>query len=298
MVGGTCRRITLSGANRARCATALSTVHYRQLDEDSARALLERAARWWREGCQMLGNSACPALALELVPNPVLQVAWDSAQPDRLFVPSPLARDDRLSLIDPLPHVIEDAVAAALAARQVDLVSGGVRPRRNVDAAWLRQTLIEWLAATYTGRVDMLRLAFMQSLRDSYGDSALAAVARTLSADADISLVARALGQPLELLNLDWRPFFQWRLEVERQLIVQNDLESLQALWDVSDASTRTLFQQRLSAFGQPNAQVLAAAITAAADGVPRAIVQVLRADQTETLIFRLRDGTWKRSAT
>jgi hypothetical protein len=26
--------------------------------------------------------------------------------------------------------------------------------------------------------------------------------------------------------------------------------------------------------------------------------VQVLRADQTETLIFRLRDGTWKRSAT
>jgi hypothetical protein len=273
-------------------------VRYRQLDEDSARALLERAARWWREGCRMLGNSACPALELELVPNPVLQVAWDSAQPDRLFVPSPLARDDRLSLIDPLPHVIEDAVAAALAARQVDLVSGGVRPRRNVDAAWLRQTLIEWLAATYTGRVDMLRLAFMQSLRDSYGDSALAAVARTLSADADISLVARALGQPLELLNLDWRPFFQWRLEVERQLIVQNDLESLQALWDVSDASTRTLFQQRLSAFGQPNAQVLAAAITAAADGVPRAIVQVLRADQTETLIFRLRDGTWKRSAT
>jgi len=274
------------------------TVHYRQLDEDSARALLERAARWWREGCRMLGNSACPALELELVPNPVLQVAWDSAQPDRLFVPSPLARDDRLSLIDPLPHVIEDAVAAALAARQVDLVSGGVRPRRSVDAAWLHQTLIEWLAATYTGRVDMLRLAFMQSLRDAYGDSALAAVARTLSADADISLVARALGQPLELLNLDWRPFFQWRLEVERQLIVQNDLESLQALWDVSDASTRTLFQQRLSAFGQPNAQVLAAAITAAADGVPRAIVQVLRADQTETLIFRLRDGTWKRSAT
>ena len=274
------------------------TVHYRQLDEDSARALLERTARWWREGCQMLGNSACPALALELVPNPVLQVAWDSAQPERLFVPSPLARDDRLSLIDPLPHVIEDAVAAALAARQVDLVSGGVRPRRSVDAAWLHQTLIEWLAATYTGCVDMLRLAFMQSLRDAYGDSALAAVARTLSADADISLVARALGQPLELLNLDWRPFFQWRLEVERQLIVQNDLESLQALWDVSDASTRTLFQQRLSAFGQPNAQVLAAAITAAADGVPRAIVQVLRADQTETLIFRLRDGTWKRSAT
>jgi hypothetical protein len=230
------------------------SVRYRQLDEDSARALLERTARWWR--------------------------------------------DDRLSLIEPLPHVIEDAVAAALAARQVDLVSGGVRPRRSVDAAWLHQTLIEWLAATYTGRVDMLRLAFMQSLRDSYGDSALAAVARALSADADISLVARALGQPLELLNLDWRPFFQWRLEVERQLIVQNDLESLQALWDVSDASTRTLFQQRLSAFGQPNAQVLAAAITAAADGVPRAIVQVLRADQTETLIFRLRDGTWKRSAT
>lgn len=273
------------------------TVRYRQLDEDSARALLERAARWWREGCRMLGNGACPALELEIVPNPVLQVAWDNPRADRLLVPSPLARDDRLSLLDPLPYAIEDAVAAAIAARQVDLVNGGVRPRRNVDAAWLHQTLIEWLAATHTGRADMLRLAFIQSLRDSYGDSAVAAVARALSAEADISLVARALGQPLELLNLDWRPFFQWRLEVERQLIVQNDLESLRALWDVSDASTQRLFQQRIG-ISQPNAQVLAAAVTAAADGVPRAIVQVLRADQTETLIFRLRDGTWKRSAT
>lgn len=274
------------------------TVQYRQLDEDSARALLERAARWWREGCHILGNSACPRLELEIVPNPVLQVTWDSARPDRLFVPSPLARDDRLPIPNPLPQVIEETVAAYIAARQVDLVTGGVRPRRNADTAWLHQSLIDWLAATYTGRMDTLRLAFMQSLRESYGDSAVAAVARALTAEADISAVSRALGQPLEALNLDWRPFFQWRLDVERQLIAQNDFETLQALWDVSDSSTRTLLQQRVNAFGQPSAQVVAAAVTAAADGIPRAIVQVLRADQIETLIFRLRDGTWKRSAT
>lgn len=288
---------TFWGAARTLSAGEV-TVHYRQLDEDSARALLERAARWWREGCRTLGNAACPLLELEIVPNPVLQVTWDSARPERLFVPSPLARDDRLSLSEPLPDLIEESVAAYLAARQVDLVTGGVRPRRNADAAWLHQTLIEWLAATYTGRMDSLRLAFVQSLRDGYGDSAVAAVARALTAEADISAVARALGQPLEALNLDWRPFFQWRLEVERQLIAQNDFEALQALWDVSDSSTRTLLQRRISAFGQPNARVLAAAVTGAADGIPRAIVQVLCADQTETLIFRLRDGTWKRSAT
>ncbi|MFQ3535257.1 MAG: hypothetical protein SNJ58_05220 [Aggregatilineales bacterium] len=274
------------------------SVHYRQLDHDSAQAMLERAARWWREGCQVLGNRACPPLQLEIVPNPVLQVAWDSARPTRLFVPSPLARDDRLPLNDPLPQVLEEMLAAYIAARQVDLVTGGVRPLRNADAAWLHQTLIEWLAATHTGRMDTLRLAFMQSLREGYGDSALAAVARALTHEADISVVAHVLGQPLELLNLDWRPFFQWRLEVERQLIAQNNLEALQALWDVSDSSTQRLLQQRINASGQPNAQVLAAAVTAAADGIPRAIVQVLRADQTETLIFRLRDGTWKRSAT
>ncbi len=273
------------------------TVRYRQLDADSARLLLERAARWWHEGCQMLGNSACPTIEIEIVPNPVLQVAWDSAQPDRLFVPSPLARDDRLPLLNPLPIPIEDAVAAHLAARQVDLVSGGLRPRGNADAAWLHQTLVEWLAATYSGRMDVLRLAFMQSLRDAYGDSAVAAIARNLTLDADISLLASALGQPLERLNLDWRPFFQWRLEVERQLVAQDDLVTLQMLWNVTDASTRTLLQQRLNNKTQPNGQVLAAAITNGDDGTPRAIVQVLRADQTETLTFRLLDGTWKRSA-
>ncbi|MDW8299175.1 MAG: hypothetical protein RML95_07530 [Anaerolineae bacterium] len=274
------------------------TVFYRQLDEDTARVLLERAAHWWRDSCQVLGNSACPELVLEIVPNPVLQVTWDSARPNRLFVPSPLARDDRLPLSNPLPQALEETIAAYLAARQMDLVTGGMRPRRSADAAWLHQTLVEWLAATYTGRIDTLRLAFVQSLRDNYGNSAVAAVARALTPEADIGAVARALGQPLELLNLDWRPFFQWRLEVERQLIAQNDFEALQALWDVSDFGTRALLQQRINASGQPNAQVLAAAITAAADGIPRAIVQVLRADRVETLIFRLRNGTWKRSAT
>jgi hypothetical protein len=276
----------------------LITVRYRQLDEESARVLLERTARWWRQSCQILGNSACPNLELEIVPNPTLQVAWDAAALERLLVPSPLARQDRLALSNPLPYEIEDTVAAYLAGRQVDLATGGVRPRRSTDAAWLHQTLIEWLAANYTGRVDTLRLAFIQSLRDSYGDSALAAVAHALSLESDISLVAQALGQPLEQLSLDWRPFFQWRLEVERQLIVQNDLAALQALWDVSEPSTQRLLQQRVSAFAQPNAQVVAAAITTAADGIPRALVQALRADQIETLIFRLRDGTWKRSAT
>ncbi len=274
-----------------------STLKYNQLDATLAQAIAPRIDRWWSEGCGYLGCSSVPRLAVEIVAEPVGEVRWDDTRPNTLIVASPLATDDRARADVPVPPTTEDAVAAQIASRVFDLATGNLRPVQTADAAWLRQMMEEWLSATFVGRGDPDQMSFVQSLKEHYGQAGLAALAHTLSPKSDISVVGTALNQPLETLALDWRTFFQWRLNVEKTFLSRNDMAGFQALWDTANPQALAQMNLRRSRPGERTPQVQAVAISPGSDGVARATVQASVDGRAQVIIFRLVDGAWKRSA-
>jgi hypothetical protein len=272
----------------------VSTVSYRQLDSCFAGALAARIDRWLAESCADLGCQVSPTLTVNVVPSPVTQIHWDTS--DTLIVPSPLANQERARSDVDIEPAVEDAVAALIAEQAVNAVTNNLKPVAVADASWLRQATIEWLAGSFTGRGDKTRLGFMQSLKDNYGVTALATLLHSLTADADIRIVSTALRQPLEMLMLDWRAFFQWRLDVEKTLLARNDQAGVIALWDTANPAAYALMQQRMANPLQATGQVQAVAVASGADGVPRATIQITIDGAPQAIIFRLVDGTWKHS--
>ncbi len=274
----------------------VSTLKYNGLDTPLAQILAPRVERWWSQGCGYVGCPDVPQLTVQVVAEPIGQVRWNDDDSNTLIVPSPLAAGDRLRADEALPQTTEDAVATQLATRIFDIATGNLRPTPGTDADWLRQMVVEWLSGTFTGRGDPNRLSFVQSLEDHYGQPALTAVVRELSPNSDISVLGTALKQPLEALALDWRMFFQWRLDVEKTLLSRNDRATFQSLWDAANPQALAQMRQRMLQPGQPTPQVQAVAIAAGSDGVARAMVQVVVNNKPEIIVFRLVNGAWKRS--
>jgi hypothetical protein len=167
----------------------------------------------------------------------------------------------------------------------------------TADSAWLRQATSGWLAGTFTGRGDAVQGSFIQSLVDHYGSGGLVAVLRALQPSSDVSVLGTALKQPIESLALDWRTFFQWRLDVEKTLLARNDRDNFQALWDAANPTALEQMRLRMSRPTQATPQVQAVSIAPGTDGVARATVQVTADGQQQVIVFRLVDGAWKRSA-
>jgi hypothetical protein len=279
----------------------VSSVKYHQLDEPLAQVLSALVERWWSEGCGYLGCSvAQPRLDVEIItapPGTGAQVHWETEKSYTLLVPSPLAYEERARIENELTPTLEETIAAAIAERVFDLTTNFLRPVPTADAAWIRQTTIEWLATVYVQRGDLNRLGFIQTLKDRYGPSSLSALVRALTPSADISLVAAVLKQPPEALNLDWRSFFQWRLDVEKTFLARNDRAGFQALWDLSTPAAQQQMQQRMARPAQATPQVQDVAIGKGSDGKLQAMVQATAENKPQTIIFRMVNGTWKRSA-
>jgi hypothetical protein len=275
----------------------VSTVKFYQLDAPMSQALAPRIDRWWSEGCGYVGCQETPKLTVEIVAELVGQVRWDEKRLNTLIVPSPLAIEERIRADMPIPPVTEEAIAAQIASRVFDLATGNLRPVQTADAAWLRQMIVEWLSSTFVGRGDPDQMSFVQSLKDHYGPSALIALVQQIQGKADISVVGAALNQPLETLALDWRTFFQWRLNVEKTFLSRNDLVGFQALWDTANPQALEQMRQRQSRPAERTPQVQAVAISPGPDGAARATVQVAVDGKAQVIIFRLVDGAWKRSA-
>jgi hypothetical protein len=274
-----------------------ATVQYRAVDARLAGALAPRLDRWWAEGCAILGCEPDLRMTAHIVPNPGLAMHWDGTRPNTLIVPAPLAADERARADADLPVLLEGEIARYVAERLVDLANGGLRPAANADSAWLRQNIIEWLTTRFAGRGDVFRLGFVQSLYDGYGPEALAATVRALPTEIDLGAVARAVGQPIETLALDWRAFFQWRLDVEKTLLARNDQAGVAALWDLSDPAAQAAMRQRMSVPLQATAQVQSVEIVPGPDGTPRAVVPVIIEGNPAVVQFRLVDGVWRRSS-
>ncbi|MCC7448535.1 MAG: hypothetical protein IT324_14030 [Anaerolineae bacterium] len=276
-----------------------TAVKYNKLDTALGQALVSRVDDWWTDGCNILGCRDLPKLTVEVAAELSQQPRWDFERPNTLIIPSPLASEDRARADVSITPTLEEAVAVRLAEQLFNVSTGNLRPVQTADAAWIRQMAIEWLAASFIGRGDPDRLSFMQSLKDHYGQPALAAVVRALSPNADISIIGTALKQPIESLALDWRMFFQWRLDVEKTLLNpgRQDTNAFQALWDTANPQALEQMRLRQSRPTQATPQVQSVAITRGTDGVARANVAVSADNKPQTIIFRLVNGAWKRSA-
>jgi hypothetical protein len=275
-----------------------TTVRFMDLDRSLATELAPKLEHWWRDGCAYVGCDGLPRLTVVIEPEPAAQVDWDYDAPadqPTLRVPSPLAAEDGASGALGLHVTLEDTIAQRIAERIFSHASSNLQPIPTSDAAWLRQAIIEWLAETFTGRVDTTQVGFIDSLAKNYGSEALAALIRSLTSAADIGVLSSVLSQPLPALALDWRPFFQWRLNVEKTLLTSGDQESFMALWDTGNPNAQTAMFQRLQNPQQQTPQIQVVAISAGADGVPAAVIQAAIGDQTVLVTFRLVNGTWKR---
>jgi hypothetical protein len=107
----------------------------------------------------------------------------------------------------------------------------------------------------------------------------VAAIIRGLSTNSDIGAVATALNTSLDALAVDWTPFFQWRLELEKTLAMSRKQAAYNALWDQSLAATlalshwnnpgNSLPQVQSVTLGQDPAHGIVAVVTMLIDGNP-----------------------------
>jgi hypothetical protein len=270
-------------------------VRYREMDAPTALNLALPLDKWWSEGCQLLSLNPCPTVTIAFRPQIDLNLGWEG---NTLLVPSPLVREDRAPRNGALPGPMEDAVLVTLALRQLQLATGIAQPMGEGDVAWLYQTLAEWRAASFTGRLDAARHGLWQDLRTDRGAGGITAAARTLNPEFRLEMWESALGGPLELLDIDWRGYFQWRLDLERQYLAAGNLGAAERLWDVETPAARAEFNRRLASPNAPAGQVEQVMVQRGTDGQLRAFVQIVGdGSPPQQVIFRLAGGTWKRTA-
>ena len=272
------------------------TVNYHTLDTALAGTLSERAERWIVEGCALLACETPPVLTFEIIPDPGLTLGADPNRPDTILIPSPLASLERARADQPISASLEDQIALEVVHQLMGKLAAWADPAPGADAAWLRASLVESIVSSFTGRSDPARSAFMESLKGSYGTALMGRLARELKPDSTLTLLASMVGTSVAQLAVDWRPFFQWRLDIEKTLLTRGDQYSVIALWDAANPASQDLLRARLNDPSAASAQVIGVSIAPGGEGVARAVVQVTVGDTPGTLIWRLVEGTWKRS--
>jgi hypothetical protein len=280
-------------------------ITYHALDEDLAQALAPHLDAWWSQGCQVLGCAApLPALYVDIVAERPKSLDWSA--PWTLRVTSPLVGRARADL--PLPPELEQDIARQVAARLVRYATGDVSPTPYSDAAWLQGELAAWLAGGMF--LSTPSPGFIESLIAQYGPGAPGTVLATLHTASSLDqVISTAGGVSLPLLTvdqigaLDWRSFFQWRLDLEPQLLSRPDnsgafltLYDQDSMYAASEAALR-LEDPAYAELSVP--QVTAVSISRDAESQTYAYVDATRDDQgtprPETIIWRLTGGTWKR---
>jgi hypothetical protein len=268
-------------------------VRYRSFDDDFAEVVAPRVNEWVRSACVALNCVSLPTISIEIVPDEVIQIGWVEGDNWRLQLPSPYTRDARMDMLfDPAAQL---TTANLLAERLVWQVSGGVQPISTADAAFLRQSVVEWLVGRFVGMGTNTNL--IDSLARSYGESAVGRLLESLQPDSNVSLLNAVAGVPsLDQANLDWRDYLSWRLQQENERIAVRDEMGFLALYDTGDEAVRILASQRFHSV--PGERTVVSVLPQ--PGTPaelRTLVQIAETGETEEVLFRLVDGVWKRAS-
>lgn len=294
--------------------TERTRLRYQALDEDLAQALSPRLEDWWSRGCLLLSCAQDPpVLHAEIVARPPGPAAWDASDPWTLIIPSPLVTRARADV--PLPSDLEQTLREMVAARLTQHTAGDQALTATGDGVWIVSELGRWLSnrliAGHTAPA--ADPTFAGQLVAQYGEPAIATLVNTLRAlgpeapiDATIQAVSGvSLAQmSVDQLNqLDWRGFFQWRMQLERDLLAQPALQDgFLWLYDMerADAASNATLRRQDPIYAMFDApQVTAVGVTRDGGGQTFAVVEYVqdRAGEqvTETAFWRLSGGTWKR---
>jgi len=291
--------------------TERTRVHYRALDEDLAQALSPRLEDWWTRGCALLGcEQDPPALHVEIVARPPTPVAWDRDDAWTLIVPSPLVTRARVDT--PLTSDLEQTIRELVAARLTQYAAGEYALTATGDGVWIISELERWLSNHLTAghTTPTADPTFVGQLVAQYGPDAIPALIRVVGAETPLDTIIQAVSgvslaqMSVEQLNqLDWRGFFQWRVRLERELLVQPESGArFLSLYDMDRADAASTANVRLqdpyyAASDTP--QVTAIGITRDENGETFAVIELVQSGagepSSETAFWRLTGGTWKR---
>jgi hypothetical protein len=292
--------------------TASVQISYDALDQELARALSDRLTNWWALGCAELGCATPPpSLHVEIVPErPGGSVTWSASDSWTLRITSPLV--DRTRADVPLAPELERVIAQLVAGRLVRYAAGDPALAPYSDAAWLHNELADWLAGLALG--DSSGSGFVNVLIAVYGSGVPRTILQALTPAATLDDVMTAVtGASMPLLGvgqldaLDWKSFFQWRLDLEWKLLSQPDSSgAFLALYDSDNVYAMGEAARRLedpAYAAQPVPQVTTVTISRDAYSQTYAYVDTIRrmSDGTiinaGTVIWRATGGTWKRTS-
>jgi hypothetical protein len=275
------------------------TVRYFGLDQPFADSLGTQLDSWVSWACETLGCANLPPLVVEVVPDDGLIAGWAAGEQWHMRLPSPLLTRIRSDM--PFSPDRREDVAALLAVRLVDDITGGVVPIESFDAAFLHDQIVAWLV----GRMVQIdpQTHLISSLAANYGEMAVGQLLRQLQPASTIAVMGNVIALPLDAADLDWRDFFTWRLQIEDTLVDRRDSEAFYRLYDVRDPSVQPVADSRF-ARTTPAERVVVVLVrpgdAAAFDGSPQVVatVEVGEAPNTrqETVLFRLVDGNWLRA--
>ncbi|MGJ3238296.1 MAG: hypothetical protein ACFE0Q_06285 [Anaerolineae bacterium] len=276
------------------------TIRYRGLDESLAQALDQTLVRWREESCTYLDCASVPRITVDLIPEPQAPVRWQDTAPDvwQLIVPSPYTARARAD--QPFMVSLQVDVAAQLAERLVSQVTGNLDPLTGSDADFLQESVTAWFVGRFVQINPETHL--LQSLIDQHGADSLTRLLQNLQSVSDMSLLATITDSAsLADLDLDWRDFVLWRLQLEDDLIVRGDQAGWEALYDFSRTDVRDIAYQRyLNSFIANERTVLSTSLATSDSGVPQLVarVNVTRGFESgeEVVVFNLINGNWLRA--
>ncbi|MBZ0316404.1 MAG: hypothetical protein K8L91_08295 [Anaerolineae bacterium] len=282
-------------------------VTYHELDRRMAEALANQVDGWWDEACTLLICSAGQAqLTIEIAPETLPGPEWDLYEEWKVRLPSPLlvgrARND-------VPFTPEtEAMLAQLLAEKLVTYSRGnnFRPNDYSDAEWMQREVMAWLAGEFTSNpADGSR--FFTTFTAAFGASAPGQILNNLRPDSTFSDLQAVTGsvalQDLGLERLNsfyWNDYFQWRLELEKTTLEDQDQPACYQLYDETPNATAAANARCVSYDpNQITPVVNGTVITSDPDGNLFAYVDALSnpndTSQREQIIFRWVGSTWKR---
>ncbi|MEO1440611.1 MAG: hypothetical protein AAFV33_09410 [Chloroflexota bacterium] len=268
-------------------------VRYNGVDAPVAERMADEMEQWLNFACSTLDCTGMPPIAVTIVPIEGFQLQWSDTNSWLLEVPSPFvgrARYDR-----PFDSALQQAVAEAIATRLVEQSTGALQPSPITEADYLKQAAEAWLVGEFTS-FDTGSYLF-RSFAARYGEAAPGSVIGALDVNASLQTLANVAGvaSPAQL-EVDWRDYLLWRLELEDELRKQGNEGTFVSQYDTRDPQITTLAFNR---FQQPitdmTYEVASVQLDSGVDGLPLLRALVRTSETEQTVGYRLVDGTWKR---
>jgi hypothetical protein len=265
-----------------------STVVYHELDRFIAEPLAEQVESWWASACTWLQcTEETGHLELIIDPQAGIPMAWEPEDGWRLRMLSPLvngrvATDGGSSFQGDVARALAERLIVYASAQRLNFFDKDGSTLPPYDTTWVKYQLRDWLAARFLNAPS----PFFDSLITAFGDAAPANIARGLIDGAQINSLGALLNpsaggllslDPAVLGQIDWAPYFEWRLALEHQRLSSDDFNGFYALYESGNLNQAAAIRANdVSYRTVPAPDVTQATFTARADATPVVVLDVV----------------------